>query len=73
MLEDTDLLLDLQLRHVRDYVQQDIRAPLDPLTNMEELLHLVLVLVLVVVYALVVIMHKGGQHLVLSVLLERIQ
>jgi len=68
-----DLLLDLQLLLVRDHVQQDIRAPLDPLTNMEELLHLVLVLVLVVVYALVVIMHKGGQHLVLSVLLERIQ
>ena len=47
-----EVLQDLQLLLVRDRVQQDIRAPLDPLTNMEELLQLVLVLVLVVIYAL---------------------
>ena len=59
LLENMEERLGLRQRIARDYVQQDIRAPLDPLTNMEELLQLVLVLDLVPV--------------AVYVLLERIQ
>ena len=48
-----------------------MRAPLDPLTNMGELVHLDLVPV--VIFALLVIIHLGDQPLVQHALLDIIQ